>query len=305
MQTAAVSLVILAGGLGSRFGGDKQLATVGNTGRTLLHFSVLDAYNAGIRHLVLLIRDNLQDAVKAQILPHLPADLRVDLCFQRLSELPAGVTAAASLRQKPWGTTHALWCARDALPQPFIVINADDYYGAEAMQLLVSHFREATTDWAMVAYPLTATLSAHGGVNRGICRLQPASADASALWLRQVTECSAIVRTADGLLQGRFGEDVPCALSDDLLVSMNIWGFTPAIFARLTTELQAFFATGPAAGAEAYLPAAVDAALAAGQPLRVYVSAGRWAGVTYPADLPRLAEFFNNKNQRFAATDSK
>ncbi len=305
MQTAAVSLVILAGGLGSRFGGDKQLATVGDTGRTLLHFSVLDAYAAGIRHLVLLIRDNLQDAVKTQILAHLPADLRVDLCFQRLSDIPAGATLPASERQKPWGTTHALWCARHALPQPFIVINADDYYGAEAMQLLVSHFRQATTDWAMVAYPLAATLSEHGGVNRGICRLQPASADASALWLQQVSECSAIVRTPDGQLQGRLAESTPCTLSDDLLVSMNIWGFTPAIFDRLTDQLQTFFASAPQPGAEAYLPAAVDEALAAGQQLRIYVSAEQWAGVTYPADLPRLAEFFNNKNQRFAAKDSE
>lgn len=289
-MTAAVSLLILAGGMGSRFGGDKQLATVGQTGRPLLYFSVMDAYQAGVRHLVLVIRYNLKTAFEQQVLPAFPADLQVDLVVQQLGDLPPGASVDVSNRSKPWGTAHAVWSAHRVLSQSFIVINADDYYGAAAMQLLVRHFATGTTHWAMVAYPLALTLSEHGGVNRGCC-------DVRAGRLCQVEEWTDIQAAADGGLSGVNAQDLRSGLSPQQLVSMNIWGFTPAMLSRLEQQLQQFFQQGPGEKSESYLPYAVDQALRQGQPLDVYVSAEAWHGITYPADLAALGSFFDNKMQ--------
>lgn len=289
-MTAQVSLLILAGGMGSRFGGDKQLATVGQTGRPLLYFSVMDAYQAGVRHLVLVIRHNLKAAFTEQVLPTFPADLQVDLVIQQLDDLPPGVSADVASRSKPWGTAHAVWSAHRVLTQPFIVINADDYYGASAMQLLVRHFAQTTTDWAMVAYPLALTLSEHGGVNRGCCDVRNGR-------LIQVEEWTEIKADAQGSLMGMNSNGLRSGLSAQQLVSMNIWGFTPALLTRLTLQLQQFFLAGPGEKAESYLPYAVDQAIRQGQPLDVYVSDEAWHGITYPADLTALGSFFDNKMQ--------
>ncbi len=289
-MTAQVSLLILAGGMGSRFGGDKQLATVGQTGRPLLYFSVMDAYQAGVRHLVLVIRHNLQAAFAEQVLPTFPADLQVDLVVQQLDELPSGVSADVASRSKPWGTAHAVWSAHRVLNQPFIVINADDYYGAAAMRLLVRHFAQTTADWAMVAYPLALTLSEHGGVNRGCCDVRDGR-------LFQVEEWTEIKADAQGRLTGMNSDGLRSGLSAQQLVSMNIWGFTPALLTRLTQQLQLFFLAGPGEKTESYLPYAVDQALRQGQPLDVYVSDEAWHGITYPADLAALGSFFDNKMQ--------
>lgn len=282
----AVTLLVLAGGMGSRFGGDKQLTTIGQTGKTLLHFSVLDAYDAGVRRLVLVIRPDLTALFQTQVLPGLPADLSVSLVSQQLSELPAGVVMPAG-RQKPWGTAHALWVARAQLTTPFIVINADDYYGAHAMRQLVSHFQQQT-DWAMVAYPLQQTLSLHGSVNRGICRV-------AGNLLQEVTECSGITARTENDYQGLDGQGNLLRLQADTLVSMNIWGFTPTVLAQLDTALQQFFALKPGDRTECYLPTVVDTALMQGQRLWVYQATEPWYGMTYQADLALLAEFFTDK----------
>lgn len=287
-MNAAVSLLVLAGGMGSRFGGDKQLATVGRTGRPLLYFSVMDAYQAGIRHLVLVIRQNLQSLFIEQVLPALPRDLTVELVIQQLADIPAGCAFPAEHRSKPWGTAHAVWAARRVLTQPFIVINADDYYGANAMQQLVAHFAQQHRHWAMVAYPLELTLSEHGGVNRGCC-------DVIEGRLRKVEEWTEIHLNVTGQLVGNnsAGESLPLAARQ--LVSMNIWGFTPDLLPRLELQLRQFFAAGPGEKAESYLPFAVDQALQQGQVVDVKVSTEAWRGITYPADLAALGSFFDNK----------
>ena len=287
-MAAAVSLLILAGGMGSRFGGDKQLATVGQTGRPLLYFSVMDAYQAGVRHLVLVIRQNLQTVFLEQVLPAFPPDLTVELVLQQLQDIPAQCTLAGLSRTKPWGTAHAVWSARHVLTQPFIVINADDYYGANAMQQLVQHFAEHSAHWAMVAYPLELTLSEHGGVNRGCC-------DVVAGRLRKVEEWTEIRTDATGQLHGLNSAGEMLSLSAHQLVSMNIWAFTPDLLSRLETQLQQFFQNGPGEKAESYLPYAVDQALQQGQVLDVKVSTEAWRGITYPADLAALGSFFDNK----------
>ncbi|TXH96331.1 MAG: hypothetical protein E6Q75_07480 [Rheinheimera sp.] len=287
-MAAAVSLLVLAGGMGSRFGGDKQLATVGQTGRPLLYFSVMDAYQAGVRHLVLVIRQNLQTLFSEQVLPTLPADLRVDFVVQQLDDIPSGCVLPAVARTKPWGTAHAVWAARRQLTQPFIVINADDYYGADAMLKLVQHFSVSVNSWAMVAYPLALTLSEHGGVNRGCCQVEAGR-------LLEVAEWTEIQADTDSAFSGLDGKGIRRPLSGQQLVSMNIWGFTPNLLTRLETQLRQFFNAGPGDKTESYLPVAVDQALQQGQPLAVMVSTEAWRGITYPADLAALGSFFDNK----------
>lgn len=287
-------LVVLAAGMGSRFGGDKQLAMLGNTGRTLLHFSVLDAYAAGVRQLVLILRENLITPIKQQILPHFPADLTVQLVLQNPADLPVqGIDIQQ--RQKPWGTAHALWSARQFLTaQPCIVINADDYYGNTAMQLLVQHFATTQEEWAMVAFPLAKTLSKHGGVNRGVCLVKDG-------YLQKVAEVVQIkvvqIAAAEHELQlsgiNMQGQQVPLAQHHP--VSMNIWGFTPSILPALTRQLSDFLAEGPDPKAECYLPSVVDSSLQQGQKLRVYLSPDSWFGVTYPADLAEIIDYFQQQ----------
>lgn len=291
---AVPSLVILAGGMGSRFGGNKQLALVGNTGRTLLHFSVMDGYQSGIRHLVLVVRESLLALFRAQVLPHFPRDLKVELVCQQLSDLPAPHLTAAQLsaltasRQKPWGTAHALWSARHVLKgRSFIVLNADDYYGDQAMQLLVQHFAHRR-EWAMVAYPVMATLTEFGGVNRGVCLVDKSQ-------LQQVSEWTDIKCDTTGQVFGIDEQGVLQQLAVDTPVSMNIWGFSESMLSRLEVALIAFFQAHPSAKAECYLPAVVDAALCDGQRLQVYLSEQAWQGVTYPDDLPKLTAYFQQK----------
>lgn len=284
LPAQAVSLLVLAGGMGSRFGGDKQLATLGDTQRTLLHFSVLDAYRAGVRELVLIVREALIPAFEASVLPHFPADLQVKFVVQQLSDVPNSACYDAQ-RQKPWGTAHAVWAARQQLTQPFIVINADDYYGAQAMQLLVQHFQQST-DWAMVAYPLSATLSEHGGVNRGCCRVQQQRLCGVEEW----TE----IQQAAGQLTGLAPTGMRQQIDPQQLVSMNIWGFTPAIMLRLDETLQRFFQHDPGLKGECYLPSVVNEAIAV-QPLQVYASSEQWYGMTYANDLPQLTHIFEQK----------
>lgn len=285
MLQQPVALLVLAGGMGSRFGGDKQLATLGTTDRTLLHFNVLDAYRAGIRILHLVVREELIAAFELQVLPHFPSDLRVHFICQRLNDLPADV-ALPSNRQKPWGTAHALWAARQQLTTPFIVINADDYYGPAAMALLAQHFQESN-QWAMVAYPVTSTLSEHGGVNRGCCEVEDGC-------LRAVTEWTEIQQLPTGLT-GLNASQQSSTLPSTQLVSMNIWGFTPAIVAALENALRHFFETDPGLKGECYLPAVVDHAIKQHQQVRVYTSNEHWYGMTYAADLPQLTRIFEQK----------
>lgn len=289
MLQQPVALLVLAGGMGSRFGGDKQLATLGTTERTLLHFNVLDAYRAGVRVLHLVVRENLIAAFEQQVLPHFPDDLTVYVSCQRLNDLPVGV-ALPSGRQKPWGTAHAVWAAREQLTSPFIVINADDYYGPAAMTLLVQHFQQSS-QWAMVAYPVAATLSDHGGVNRGCCEVVDGC-------LRTVTEWTEIQQTAAGLV-GLNAMQQPSRLPDSQLVSMNIWGFTPAIIPQLENALQQFFQADPGPKGECYLPAVVDHAIKQQQQVLVYTSNEHWYGVTYAADLPLITRIFEQKMPQY------
>lgn len=278
----APDLVVLAAGLGRRFGGGKQLAAIGNSGKPLMYFSVMDAWRAGVRKLVLVVDPATANVVEEQFLPLLPPGLSVRLVPQRTQDIPDG--CSANPRGKPWGTGHALWCSRDAVPGACIVINADDYYGAGAMTRLVEHFSRRT-DWAMVSYPLDGTLSDFGDVNRGLCDIRDG-------WLVSVRECLDVSRNGEQVSGELAGDRV--RLDPETPVSMNIWGFGPEIFECLGRGLAAFFA-GLETGSddEFYLPAQVMASIESGEArVRVYHGREQWLGITYREDLQRLAAAF-------------
>lgn len=312
IQPLMPCLVILAAGLGSRFGGDKQLALLGTTARTLLHFSVMDAYRAGIRQVILIVRPALIPIMQQQVLCHFPRDLSIDFVVQDLTALPVK-SSISSQRTKPWGTAHALWCARTLVAdKPCIVINADDYYSPQAMVLLVKHFMhpvlnrcepkssennelpETGHSWAMVTFPLHQTLSSHGGVNRGICQMNAESTQ-SIQTLRSIEEWTDIQQ--QHTILGTNPAGVRLNLPADTPVSMNIWGFTPKIFSFLTAAFTEFIQQGPKDKDECYLPEVVHRAIQTGQTVNVYKSQEPWFGMTYPADLPRIVEFFQQQPQ--------
>lgn len=270
-----VSLVILAAGLGSRFGGDKQLAVLGPDQRPLMHYNVMDAYAAGVRHAVLILREELVAIVERDFLPYLPRDMEIDLAIQAVDDLPAG--CALQQRKKPWGTGHALWCARDKLSGPFITVNADDYYGAGAIHALAAHFQQSR-DWALVCYTLESTLTPNGGVNRGLCALRDG-------YLETIEECLQIQRET-GTLRGVVDETWR-RLDAEVPVSMSLWGFTPALFALLEQEFRQFLDNhGSDPQAEFLLPDQVLAAIERGcARVRAYHSDGQWLGITYPEDV--------------------
>lgn len=276
-----VSLVILAAGLGRRFGGDKPLAEIGDTGKPLMYFSVMDAWRAGIRRLVLIINPASEEAFICRFLPLLPPGLKVTLARQDHEDLPPPVMPAP--RDKPWGTGHALWCARGAVPGPMIVINADDYYGRDAVQHLAYHF-SCGRGWAMASYPLAKTLSASGAVNRGLCEVRNG-------FLTGISECHGI-REDHGLIKGE-SSGFTVTLSPETPVSMNIWGFDSRVFDQLERGLGQFMTLyGSDREAEYYLPDMVARAIVESMRIRVYESRDDWFGITYRDDLERSSHAF-------------
>jgi len=280
------SLVILAAGLGRRFGGEKQLATIGETGRPLMYFSVMDAWRSGVRKLVLVVSPGIEPLIRKRFLPMLPGDLEISIVFQKSSDLPAACHAVP--REKPWGTGHALWSARTAVEAACIVINADDYYGPQAMTRLLSHLEESA-DWAMASYPLEKTLSGFGTVNRGLCRVR-------AGFLEGVSECHDIKRTDRGIRGVLDGRAV--SLEPDAPVSMNAWAFGRNVFDCLERGMTCFFADREVSDRdEFYLPSQVMASIKSGAVrVQVYASSDDWHGVTYREDLALIGDFVAGGN---------
>lgn len=271
----APTLVILAAGLGSRYGDAKQIAGVGPGGEWLLEYAVHDALAAGFTQVILVIRAELRAALDARLAPHLGGRAALRMVEQTFDRLPSGCTPPVA-RKKPLGTGHALWCCAEFLHGPYAVINADDYYGRAAFRLLADHFR-CHANPAMVGYRLDATLSAHGGVNRGICRIDGAG------HLQDVTEFLDIGSRA-GQLAGTAPDGTRQPLAPDTVVSLNCWGLTPALLPDLEAGLREFLAHAGASD-EYFLPHALTRHLAMrGQSLSVLTTRDAWLGLTYPAD---------------------
>jgi len=208
------SLVVLAAGLGSRFGGNKPLAGFGPNNTTLLELNMFNAYQAGCRFIVLIIAPNSQQFFEQQFNQKFPLDLIIKYAFQEINNLPNNCNTTIE-RHKPLGTAHALWCCRHLLKGPFVVTNGDDYYGANAFVTAQSHCKDNAQHWGVVAYEVANTLSNFGGVNRGLCEVNDKKQ------LKSINECYDISLT-DGQIQGKLASG-PVKLASSQLVSMNFW----------------------------------------------------------------------------------
>lgn len=277
----ALTLVVLAAGMGSRYGGLKQIDPVGPGGETLLDYAVFDALRAGFTRVVFVIRRDFEALFREKIGARYAGRATVDYVFQSLDMLPPTFSSPPG-REKPWGTGHAVWCARDAIAENFAVINADDFYGAESFLKLAKFLgrdsaSHETPEFAMVGFRLDKTLSEHGGVSRGVASVGGDDDDE----LRSIVEQTAIAATDVG--EGR-------TYSGDEIVSVNCWGFTPAVFAGLDSQFRSFL-TEEAAGpkSEFYLPAGISAMINVDQAkVRVLSTDSTWFGITYREDKPRV-----------------
>ena len=279
-------LVVLAAGMGSRYGGLKQMDRIGAHGEVLLDYSVFDAKRSGFVRAVFIIRKDIEADFRELVIRRIGASFPCDVAFQELDSLiPEDARAAAKQagRSKPWGTTHALLCAEHLIDAPFAVINADDFYGREAFTALGAYLSQAPVhDGAIVPYALHKTLSPQGSVTRGVCEIRDN-------YLVSVDELTSIAREADGKIYN--GGAAGSFLPDDTPVSMNCWGFPPAIFSPLRRYFDEFLAAKSGEPkSECYLPMAADWMIRGGmlrfRPLR---ADAEWFGVTYREDRENAA----------------
>jgi hypothetical protein len=284
MNTSSPTLLVLAAGMGSRYGGLKQVDPVGPSGETILDYAVFDAIREGFGRVVFVIRKEFEEAFRTQVAAKYADTVKVDYVFQALDALPPGFAVPAG-RAQPWGTGHAVWCARDAVTEPFAVIGADDFFGRDAFRQLAAFLREgavgeetdkggeAAPNFAMIGYRLLNTLSENGAVSRGVC------ATGSDGYLEKVVEHTGVRR-----------EEVGKKYSGEETVSMNCWAFTPEFFTGLNEQFEAFLeARGGELKSEFYLPEAVSEQVAQGLvTVEVRATTAGWFGVTYREDKPRV-----------------
>ena len=277
------TLVVLAAGMGSRYGGLKQVDPVGPSGEAILDYSVFDAIRGGFGKIVFVIRKDFEAEFREKVGAKYAGVVPVEYCFQDLADIPAPF-AVPEGRTKPWGTAHATRAARGAVREPFAVINADDFYGRDAMAKLAAFLAAvdpASLHFAMVGYKLELTLSENGSVARGVCRVSPDGR------LEGVTEMTKLVR-AGGVAENREDEANPAKVPLDARVSMNCWGFTPRLFEELEARFSAFLAArGGEMKSEWYIPFVVDELIKEGKAdCAVLPTDSSWFGVTYREDKP-------------------
>ncbi|MDR0766141.1 MAG: NTP transferase domain-containing protein [Odoribacteraceae bacterium] len=270
------TLLVMAAGLGSRFGGLKQLALLGPRKKTLLHYSIHDAARAGFDKIVFIIRDSFAREFRDAVGKEAEEKAETRYCFQDMNRLPGGLPPVE--REKPWGTAHAIWSAREEIDGPFIAINADDFYGQEAFVKL-HEFLSANDDerlFGLAGYRLASTLSENGSVARGVCSVDDDH------FLRRVIETPRIARDGDEIRDLASG----IALDPDTPVSMNFWGFTPLLFDEIERQFADFYRERRLdPKAEMYIPGVVDKMLGRGEVrVKVLDIAARWFGVTYKED---------------------
>jgi hypothetical protein len=278
------TLLILAAGMGSRYGGLKQIDPVGPAGETIIDYSIYDALRAGFGKLVFVIRHDIEQEFKRIIGARFEKRVPVEYVYQELNRLPTGFSVPAG-RTKPWGTTHAILLAEDVIKEPFAAINADDFYGRQAYQVLARHLTSDTTDYAMVGFVLRNTLSDHGTVARGVSRVDGND------YLTSIVEMLKIEPDGGGA-KNTGADGTITRLTGDEAVSMNFWGFTPAVFGQLRTQFTAFLKkSGQEQKSECYIPATVGELVTAGQAkVKVLRTNDSWFGVTYREDRPRVVE---------------
>jgi UTP-glucose-1-phosphate uridylyltransferase len=280
----APTLLVMAAGMGSRYGGLKQIDPVGPAGETIIDYSIYDAMRAGFGKLVFVIRKDIEEPFKEIVGARFEKRIAVEYVFQELDKLPAGFTVPEG-RTKPWGTTQAVLMAEDVIHEPFAVINADDFYGAESYQVLADHLKSGSTDYSMVGFILRNTLSDFGSVARGVCRVS------SDNFLQRIEELTNIERDGNGA-KNTAPDGTVTKLCGDEPVSMNYWGFTPQIFPQIRQVFKRFLEkSGKELKTESYIPMAVGELVSDGEAkVKVLQSRDPWFGVTYREDRPRVVD---------------
>ena len=274
------TLFVLAAGMGSRYGGLKQIDGLGPSGETIMDYSVFDALRAGFGKIVFVIRKDFADDFKRVVLAKYEGKVPCEICFQAIENVPEGYTYNPE-RTKPWGTNHAVLMGKDLIKEPFAVINADDFYGKESFEVLAKFLNEVAgkqNQYCMVGYRVCNTLSEHGSVSRGVCET-----DAEGN-LTNVVERTSIERKENGIVYTVDGVDY--ALPENAPVSMNMWGFTPEYFGYVEEAFKTFLKErGQELKSEFYIPTLVNDLIVAGKATcRVLDTTAKWFGVTYAED---------------------
>ena len=278
------TLLVLAAGMGSRFGGLKLIEPVGPGGESILDYSISDARRAGFDRVVLVIRKGIELQVKERLGNRFEKHLTLEYIFQEVNRLPPGFHAPVG-RVRPWGTTHAILMAAGAIHEPFAVINVDDFYGGESYRALAHHLQSGTTDYATVGLVLRNTLSEFGTVARGVCDVE------SDGYLKGILELKNIEREG-GHATDIDAEGRETKLTGSETVSMNMWGFTPAVFPQLAEQFENFLEVhGSSLEAECFVPNSVNNLISTGQArVKVLRCADSWFGVTYREDHSRAVD---------------
>ena len=265
----------MAAGMGSRYGGLKQLDAIGPSGETIIDYSVYDAIKAGFTKVVFIIRKDFEQEFKSKITDKYEGQIQVEFAFQDLNDLPDEFTCPEG-REKPWGTGHAILSARDIINEPFVAINGDDFYGRESFKVVADYYRKGANSFSMVAFKLDKTLSSFGGVTRGLCTVNDEK-------LNTVIETADLEKTDYGVSSNR---DIELDGSEP--VSMNVWGFTPILFKYLEEKFVEFLSeNGTEMKSEYLIPSVVNELIQSGQEtVHVLRSGATWFGVTYKEDKP-------------------
>lgn len=273
------TLLIMAAGMGSRFGSLKQITPLGPHQKALLHYTIYDAVHAGFDKIVFIIRESFAEEFKNFVGKYSESLVETVYCYQDMNKLPGGMPAIE--REKPWGTAHAIWCAKDAIQEPFAALNADDFYGSDAFvkahDFLANNQNEK--EFCLIGYRLSSTLSENGTVSRGVCEVDANN------YLTTVTECTKIGTQSDGTIKD---EELNRVLSPEDVVSMNFWGFTPIVFSEIEKQFVDFYPKNKDnLKSEFYIPKVVDQMLKdkAAQ-VKVIPTEAKWFGVTYKEDTP-------------------
>jgi hypothetical protein len=279
------TLVVLAAGIGSRYGSLKQMDRVGPSGETIIDYSLYDALRAGFGKAVFIIRRDIEAEFREAFLIRLAGRIDADVVFQQIDDLPPGFRVPAG-RTKPWGTSHAVLMAAPKIREPFAVINADDFYGRDAFERMGRFLRGLAASeprFAVVGYGLRSTLSEHGSVARGVCEVGPDG------YLSDIVERTRIERDGDAIID-RAAEGAPILLPESTVVSMNFWGFTPLYFGRARVAFEEFLrARSDDPKAEMYIPLVVNDMIKSGRAtVEVLPTTSQWFGVTYREDKPRV-----------------
>lgn len=275
-----ITLVVMAAGMGSRFGGLKQIEPIGKNDEVLLDFSVYDAVKAGFTKVVFVIKHAIEKDFKAIIGKRIEKMVKVEYVFQENDVLPEGFVCPED-RVKPWGTAHAILCCKDVVKEPFAVVNADDFYGRSAFKKIADFLKQETKDYCMVGFRLVNTLTENGYVSRGVCEIKDNK-------LSSVTERTKIV---DCKYTEDDGESWT-PMSPDTVVSMNLWGFMPDIFGYIEDGFKEFLTQNiNVPKSEYYLPSVVSSLIEKGEKqVEVLIAEDKWYGVTYKEDKQNVVD---------------